>query len=275
MDVNYSGTHADSVQGVINFAADPNDGGEFSNLTPERSSQKLQARDVTIRNGRIWPQQPTLEKEGLTLAAHPAGDADFANLDWVNNVYAPSCEVLVKKLFGVKLAPQIFFPLQRRVDYGNHVGAAPNAAFIHLDFTLKDAIREVTECLTPLGLTYRRAVVVNVWKAITPPPQDYPLAVADRNLIPASNHVVGKTVEFLGENKDRRRESPYTMLAPSDPILYYYPDMTIDESLVFIGLDLDPANPLGCAHTAFLDPSPSGPPNPRGSIEARFIAIYE
>ncbi len=274
MDVNY-GAYADTVKSIFYFAADPTDGGEFSNMTPTRSVQNLTPQELTVRNGRTWPTPPTIAKEGLTLAAHPVGDADFNNPEWIDKVYIPSCIELVKKELGAKQALQIFPALQRRVDYDKYEHTAPNAAFIHLDFTRESAIEQATYFAASQGVTFKRACIVNVWKVMTPPPQDFPLAVADRHSIPAADHVPGKTVEYLGE-KEERLESPYVLLTPSDrPIFYYYPDMTPDETLVFVGLDLDPANPLGCAHTAFKHPSPNGPTEPRGSIEARFIAIFE
>jgi hypothetical protein len=110
---------------------------------------------------------------------------------------------------------------------------------------------------------------------MTPSPQDYPLAVSDVRSVPAEDHVQGKTVEYVGK-EERKLVTPYVMVAPSDrPKFYYFPDMTQEESLVFIGVDLDPSKPLGCAHSAFRHPSPSGPTVPRASIETRVLAIFD
>jgi hypothetical protein len=124
------------------------------------------------------------------------------------------------------------------------------------------------------GVSFERAAIFNVWKCMTPPPQDFPLAVGDRHSIPEKDHVLGRTVEWVGEKKEKL-VSPYIVLAPSsEPKWYYFPDMTPEESLVFIGVDLDPSQPLGCAHSAFRYPAPTGPSVPRASIETRVLAIF-
>jgi len=264
-----------TVIGSFNYAADKNDGGEFSNTKPERSRQNLRPVDVVIRNGRIWPQQPTLENEGLTLIAHSSGKADWSNPGWINSEYVPSCIELIKKLTGAKQAVPIYAPLQRRVDYGKYAGAAPTAGFVHLDQTRETAQAFAQRHAESLGLTFKRAAIYNVWKCMTPPPQDFPLAVADRRSVPEADFVPGATVEYIGE-KEEKFVSPYITLVPSEKQVYYYfPDMVPDESIVFVGADMDTTHPLGCAHSAFKHPSPDGECVPRASIETRILAIFE
>lgn len=267
--------YAQTVTGTLNYAADKNDGGEFSNTRPERSRQNLRPVDITIRNARTWPQKPTLEVEGVVITAHPAGKAEWSNPAWIQSDYVPSCVELIKKLTGAKQAIPIYSPLQRRNDYGAHKGSAPTAGFVHLDQTRDTALQFSSHWAQSQGITFKRAAIYNVWKCMTPPPQDYPLTVADRRSVPESDYVVGSTVEYLGE-KEEKFVSPYITLVPSDQqIYYYYPDMVPDESIVFVGADLDPSHPLGCAHSAFKHPSPDGVCVPRASIETRILAIFE
>jgi hypothetical protein len=267
-------SYAPTVKATLNFAADKNDGGEFSNTRPERSRQKLQPMEVAIHNGRLQPHKPTLENEGLTLAEHWSEAADWSNRDWIGSQYVPSCVELVKRLTGARQALAVYTPLQRRVNYGEHRGAAPTAGFVHLDQTRETAREFAGRNAQGAGLTLERAAIYNVWKSMTPSPQDYPLAVSDVRSIRVEDHVPGNTVEYLGE-KEEKLVSPYLLLVPSDrPKFYYYPDMTPDESLVFIGVDLDRSKPLGCAHSAFRHPSPVGATVPRASIETRVLAIF-
>lgn len=267
--------YAETVKGTLNFAADRSDGGQFSNTRPDRTSQKLVPAEAEIRNGRIWPQLPSLENEGLVLVEHPCGRADWTDQQWIGAEYVPSCVELVKKLTGAKVGLPIYAPLQRRVDYGDYRGAAPAAGFVHIDQTLECALAFARPLAESHGVSCEHAIIYNIWKPMTPPPQDFPLAVADRRSIPEEDYVPGETVEYLGENEEKL-VAPYIMLAHSDkPIYYYFPDMTPDESIVFIGEDLDPSQPLGCAHSAFLHPSPSGDCVPRASIETRVLAIFD
>ena len=49
---------------------------------------------------------------------------------------------------------------------------APAARFIHMDYT-RDGARGVAAMFAEAeGLGYERAVIYNVWKPMTPPPQD-------------------------------------------------------------------------------------------------------
>jgi hypothetical protein len=271
MQLNY----ANSVQGVMNFAADKNDGGQFSNTKPELTRQNLQPVEIEIRNGRTWVRSPTLEHEGLTLVQHPGGRAQWSDREWIEAEYVPSCIELVKQLTGAISALQVYSPMQRRVDYQNYRGAAPTAGFVHLDQTRDIAMAFAGHIAAASGVTFKVARIYNVWKSITPAPQDYPLAVSDQHSIPVADHVPGETVEYLGANADKL-VSPYVLLSPSaQQRYYYYPDMDPDESLVFVGVDLDPARPLGCAHSAFQHPEPGGTCVPRASIETRVLAIFD
>jgi hypothetical protein len=267
--------YAQTVKGVINFAADKNDGGQFSNTKPERSRQNLRPVEVEIRNGRSWPQRPSIEKEGLTLVAHASGRAEWSNPDWIKSEYVPSCAELVKRLIGATKVMPIYVPLQRRVDYGNYKGAAPTAGFVHLDQTRQTAQNFSEELAKKMEARFDRAAIFNVWKCMTPPPQDYPLAVSDQHSVPEEIYVPGETVEYIGE-KEEKLVSPYLTLVPSEKLkFYYFPDMTPDESIVFVGASLDPTKPLGCAHSAFRHPAPDGSTVPRASIETRILAIFE
>jgi hypothetical protein len=267
--------YANSVKGLLNFAADKNDGGQFSNTRPERTRQNLQPLEVEIRNGRSWPRSPTLENEGLTLVRHASGSADWSNRKWIDADYVPSCVELVKQLTGAKTAMAVYAPLQRRVNYEQYKGAVPTAGFVHIDQTRDIALAFAGQLAAAHGVTLESATIYNVWKCMTPPPQDCPLAVSDRNSISVVDHVPGETVEFLGE-KEEKLVSPYVLLSPCDKQIYYYfPDMVADESLVFIGVDLDPSRPLGCAHSAFRYPASNGTSVPRASIETRVLAIFD
>ena len=50
--------------------------------------------------------------------------------------------------------------------------------------------------------------------------------------------------------------------------------MTVDEVLVFKGFDSACPDAMNAMHGAFGLPEATGA-NPRGSVEARFIALYE
>jgi hypothetical protein len=266
-------THPESVNATLNFAVPGGGIGEWSNLNPDRTRQNLNAVEVTIRNGRKQPDSPTLEKEGLMIAQHPVGDAQWMNPEWISSVYLPSCDALVQRLTGAKKCVSIFVPLQRRVDFAANAGSIPAAQFVHLDNTHASARLWAEPLAEQCGESLDNAIIYNVWKSTTPPPQDFPLAIADLRSIPEADHAEGSVVEELG---DRTIVSPYVALLHSRQQSYYYfPDVQADESLVFVGLHLDPSRKMGCAHSAFQHPAPGAVSVPRRSIESRVLAFFD
>ncbi len=265
--------YAETVKASLNFAANRTDLGEWSNTNPARTRQNLLPVKLDIRNARAQATAPSLEREGLTIANHPVPDADWLDNDWITSVYLPSCEALVQELTGAKACASIFVPLQRRVDFGEQEGSIPSAHFVHLDNTVESALPWAEPIAESLGLSLEHAVIYNVWKSTTPPPQDCPLAVADLRSIPESDHVDGAVVE---EFEDRKIVSPYVgLLHSSEQVYYYYPDVQPDESLVFLGLNFDTDKKLGCAHAAFKYPQPVDASVARRSIESRVLAFFD
>ncbi len=265
--------YAPTVTAALNFAANRTDLGEWSNTDPARTRQNLLAVDVEIRNGRTQDPAPSLAREGLTIAEHALDAPDWFDNAWITGQYLPSCEALVQSLTGATACASIFVPLQRRVDFGEQPGSIPAAHFVHLDNTRDSALPWAEPIAQELGLSLERAVIYNVWKSTTPPPQDCPLAVADLRSIPEGDHVDGAVVEELGE---RTIVSPYVGLLHSDEQVYYYfPNVQPDESLVFLGLNFDPAQKLGCAHAAFRYPEPVAASVARRSIETRVLAFFD
>ena len=113
----------------------------------------------------------------------------------------------------------------------------------------------------------------NVWRAITPPPQDFPLAVCDAQSVSATDEVTvtAITAELQGDIVHD------TMSYVHNPAhrWYYFPDMTLDEVIVFKSGDSDHTGAVRVAHTAFTDPTcPPGVPT-RASVEMRALAVFD
>lgn len=264
-----------TIIGALNFAADRSFGGVFSNTAPEAVRQSLLPVEVEIQNIRLMGRRPTLQQEGFTLAAHASGAADWSNDEWMESVYTPSCVELVKTLTGAKNAMSMHPPMLRRRNQKLEAGESPPAHFIHMDQT-RDAGRDLAiSFASSKGFSCERGAIYNVWKAITPAPQDLPLAIGNWRTASEIDHVIGKSYEPVGRGRDEVLDVPHVLLAHSaqGPDWYYVPDLCVDETLVFVGVDFDPSHPLGCPHTAFVHPDPDGLTVPRASLEARVIVF--
>jgi len=153
---------------------------------------------------------------------------------------------------------------------------AKPARYPHADNTdssaqgLMGMIAAFVEDLDPES--YSRWALYNMWRAVTPPPQDFPLAVCDARTVNPDDEV---TVTAI--TKERMGEIIHDTtgyLFSSSHRWHYYPDMTRDEVLVFKAHDSDSQRSRRVPHTAFTDPTcPPGAPT-RASVEMRGLALF-
>jgi hypothetical protein len=118
-----------------------------------------------------------------------------------------------------------------------------------------------------------RWAMYNLWRAVTPPPQDFPLAVCDaRSVAPDDEVTVTALTVELGDVHVRHDTTSYVY--NSDHRWHYFRDMTPGEVLVFKAHDTDTTRSGRVPHTAFTDPTcPPGTPT-RASVETRALALF-
>ncbi len=118
---------------------------------------------------------------------------------------------------------------------------------------------------------YPHVRIYNVWRSLTPPPQDVGLAFCDQRTLDQSDWVLGQTVEI-----NFPQGVPFlTSVWKAGQMWYYYSGMSQDEVVIFNGCDTDPDAPVGCIHGAFVHPDPGKVIKPRASVEFRVIALFE
>jgi hypothetical protein len=259
------------LQAPLNYAADRADGGVWSNSWPERVTQRLQAVLVDFDDARGIAGGSRLEGHGFQLEHDPAPGDAWDDPRWVAEQYIPRCLALVQRLTAAPHVVPIFPGVVLR-DSAGTPGRPPAAEFVHLDNSRESAesfyglvADEATRWRLP------RARVFNVWRAITPPPQDVPLALCDQRTVDEGDWVVGRTIEPGFEDG-----IAYVTSVPNpDQRWYFFSDLSQDEAIVFKASDSDPAEPMGCLHGAFTHPEPPAGAVPRMSVEARIVAFSE
>ncbi len=121
---------------------------------------------------------------------------------------------------------------------------------------------------------HARYAMYNVWRTFTPPPQDFPLAVCDAQSFTSDDEVVVTAITVERGAVDIVHDTVGYLHNPAHR-WYYFPDMTIDEVIVFKSGDSDPNTAVRVAHTAFTDPTcPPGVPT-RASVEMRALALFD
>jgi hypothetical protein len=155
---------------------------------------------------------------------------------------------------------------------------AKPARYPHADNTdaSADELARVVDMFVPeVDLDrHARYAMYNVWRTFTPPPQDFPLAVCDAQSFSTDDEVVVTAITVERGGVDIVHDTVGYVHNPAHR-WYYFPDMTIDEVIVFKSGDSDHTKAVRVAHTAFTDPTcPPGVPT-RASVEMRALALFD
>jgi len=276
-------TTPDVVEATINYVRPMAERPKFHAQDHARDNLRFDPQRVTIENARALHDAPSLEREGLTLARQASAIRDFRDADEVRRLYPRELETFIVELTGANRAVMLGGGgLVRYTERSRHYKTGMNtqpARFPHVDFTpstapglVDNVFGSQTEKLRP----GQRLVGYNVWRAISLPPQDVPLAVCDARTVARADLMPADGVYDDGDDPSKWRElEAYVVGANPAHRWIYYRDMQPDEVLVFRAYDNAPAWRAGVPHSAFDDPScPAGGP-PRVSIEARVFAVYD
>lgn len=275
------------VHGEINYVRNPVAPGEpaltFVTEHDERSTMvTLPGREVWISDLRGVPT--SLDREGFELVRHVSNVADLNLIEEdpaTDQLYIDEMTALLKDMTGASVVIMQGGGKKRygpsATDRLNGLLNALPALYPHGDTTDASALQlaqRIMEYVPGIELEQvGRWAHINMWRSITPPPQDYPLAVCDaRTLAPADREVVVAHTETRTVGTMVFDTSGY-MFNP-DHRWCYFRDMTPEEVLVFVTHNSDPARPRQVAHSAFLDKTcPRGTPT-RGSVEMRALALF-
>src|SRR5579864_96395 len=139
--------------------------------------------DITDARGT----EPTLDAAGFTLLAHRSAVADFTDRGALEAVHRAEITELISALSGAELvlvnSPGILRFSERSAQSGALDNSRP-ARFAHVD--ISDATAAMfAQRAAPAGRRLARFVHFNVWRAISAPPQDVPLAVCHAGSVSA------------------------------------------------------------------------------------------
>lgn len=240
---------------------------------PGESMQMSSARGIAT----------SLDREGFVLVRHKSKVEDFELIEedpGIDRIYTNEMAALLREVTGGAFAMMLGGGKKR---YGESaadklallINAKP-ARYAHADNTDISAQKlfEHIAAASGGGLPMNaRWALYNMWRAVSPPPQDFPLAVCDARSINAGDEVPVTAVTTSRGVGDLRHDTTGYLHNPKHR-WHYYPDMTRDEVIVFKSHDSQDGVARRVAHTAFTDPTcPPGTPT-RASVEARGLVIF-
>jgi hypothetical protein len=205
--------------------------------------------------------------------------ADFRDSEEIESVYLREIAELIQQMTGadeVRASPGAVARYVDRTDESRAAKTAPAARFVHTDYTDNSARNYfLTQLMTrdEALSRYQRIVVYQTWRALSDPPQDVPLTIADARTVRREELITADTI--LGDEYTRAQSFEYSMCRYSpEHEWHYFSNMKSDEVIVFKGYDFDCTRLAQIPHTAFDDPSAPPDAPPRASIEARAFAFF-
>jgi hypothetical protein len=260
------------TEGVVNYLGRMAERPRYHAQDHSRDNLVLEPHKVAIADRRGDPA--SLRHEGFELVPHRSAVADFRDEAEVARIHPREIEELLLSVSGadhvVVTGKGILRFGERSPDSGRLFNSLP-ARFIHIDISDATA-RQFADRSRPEGAGMRRFAHYNVWRVISEPPQDVPLAVCDARSLAADDLAFADAV-FDMPGSEWSFEGLLVRHNPAHR-WSYYSGMTRHEALIFKTNDSDPAEPHHVPHSAFDDPAcPPGVP-PRASIEMRAIAYW-
>jgi hypothetical protein len=239
--------------------------------TPVRSHQ-YESRRVFVEDGRPIADAFSIDREGFALVPHATRIADLYDEAALRNSYYPETEALLKAETGA--AKVLIFDHTIRTSHPvpHSVLLRREAVLrVHNDYTLKSGPQRVRD-LVPEEAEARlrkRFAIVNVWRPIVGPLQQFPLALGDAASLAADDIIATDLIypERVGEI--------YSIAYNPAHRWFYFPEMRRDEVVLIKTYDSDPARARFSAHSAFADPNFPDPKVLRESIEIRALVFFE
>ena len=225
---------------------------------------------VLMRSARA--KGTSLDREGFELKTQSSKVANFYDDNAIAAIYEAEIRELVRNATGAR-SVEIFDHTRRAasINTQRRHGIREPAATIHNDYDgdsgperLRDFYPEEADALLK-----NRFAIINVWRSINGPVENFPLAMCDASTV-ASDDLI--SVQRIA--KDRVGAVQGATYRPAHR-WYYFPQMQMDEALLFKVYDSsEDGRARFTIHTSFDDPNASEDAAGRESIETRCFVFF-
>jgi hypothetical protein len=241
----------------------------------------LLERSVHIEDLRHGTGGTALSNEGFVLVPHTTAMVDFLDVEERRQVYLPELELLILHLTGAAKTMALGSSVVRRSERSagfTAPGTTVLGRFVHSDYSPnpEGSLYWLNRILPPEEAARREArryAIYNVWRVLSEPPQDAPLALCDLRSLSAGDRVFCDCVNDPTNAPEQRFELSLYRFNPAQR-WGYFSNMTRAEALVFKGFDTEGTWSGGVPHAAFDDPKCPADAPARESIDERVIAFF-
>ncbi|MES5487201.1 CmcJ/NvfI family oxidoreductase [Bradyrhizobium sp. INPA03-11B] len=276
--------HLECVQGQINFARRSSDENapevDLSRLLPNMMLGQVHdlppmlSYDVTVRNARPIVNELSLDREGFTLIQHKISRPNERDPETIYDRYLEEMVPFIKSYFNASwVVPRRLGIIFRSAD-GSSIPAIKMKqpiVYAHVDYPpiMGPIIAAMENQSRGIPIqSYSRLMIIQSWHVLSPPPQDFPLAICDGTSVHDTDiHVFDNTVAGTNLKLGAVHFNPAQRW-------YYFPEMTADELMLFKGYDSEVHCNPNMAHSAFDNRRAYPNAKPRESLEVRFLVYY-
>jgi hypothetical protein len=234
-------------------------------------SHPYENRKVFIQDGRAHADAFSIDREGFALVPHVTKVADLYDEVALKDAYYPETEALLKAEIGASKVVIFDHTIRTSHNQPRGVGLPREAVLrVHNDYTLKSGPQRVRD-LVPEEAEARlkkRFAIINVWRPIVGPLQQFPLALGDAASLRVEDILATDLIypDRIGEI--------YSIAYNPSQRWFYFPEMSRNEVVLPKTFDSDPARARFSAHGAFADPNFPNPEVLRESIEIRALVFF-
>lgn len=265
---------AGNVRAAIGYTEDTGKQPYFYANAHEKDYVPLKPAEMEITDARGLDM--SLDREGFILVEHQSAVADLTDLDAVRDVHAGEVAELLKRVTGadhIEMFSRGILRFSERLGQNDAHDNSHPARFAHVDMS-KEAAAASRAQTAPEGKKIARSAQYNVWRVLSQPPQDVPLALCAFPSI-AEGDLLDCTAIF-----DPPGGAPewsfgnYVIQHNPAHRWYYYSDMKPSEAIVFKTSESDPERAQLMPHGAFDNPLAGDDAPPRVSLEMRGVAYW-
>ncbi|MCW3835661.1 CmcJ/NvfI family oxidoreductase [Sphingomonas canadensis] len=261
------------MEAAINYVARTGERMRYFANDHSRDTVVVAAAPMAIADARDGGT--TLDRQGFVLVRHVSAVTDFADAAAVAATHPDEIAGLLRRLTGadhVRVTGNGALRFAERSDLSGALDNSRPARFAHVDISDATAV-QFSGRSAPEGRRIRRVAHYNVWRAISPPPQDVPLALCDARSVAPEDLIAADAIFDRPGHPDWSFEGLVVAHNPAHR-WHWFSDLDRDQAVVFKTWDSDPAAAHCVPHVAFDNPDCPADAPPRASIEMRAIAYW-
>jgi hypothetical protein len=268
--------NASRVTAKLGFSEPMNQRPRFHANDISRDVLNVVPHTVEIEDARRRTTAPSLDVEGFCLRAHASRVRDFRDRDEIARLHVEEIRQLLLAVSGADHVEVSGSGVLRFAERSSESGALNNsrpARFVHVDVSDATASMFYAKTRPDNGRSVRRSAQYNVWRVLTAPPQDVPLAVCEAGSVAPADFISADAVFDRKGATDSSFEALLLRYGPQQRWAYFS-DMRPDEVLVFKTHDTDVHAAHCVPHGAFDNPDCAADAPPRASLEMRGTAYW-